>query len=225
MGRTLLLLPALWLALPAAAAEMRYEVFWGGFRAAEARLSQSENGAELTARATGLVDRFATFALEAERHAGQFRTHSRGRSWESLLAVDFAGVPRTVIDEIRRAEPEKEPRPPVPEVMKAGTVDPLTALVSGSRRILDSRPGERFSIPVFDGRNRYDVAVTVEAAARARAEIVPLAGFRRKSRDTWDGAAFTVHIDPSTRLPAKIVSDTFAIGTVVMALPPTPVGG
>lgn len=210
----------------AAAAEMRYEVFWGGFRAAEARLAQHDQLAELTVRATGLADSVTAFVLEAEREQSRFRTYSRGRKWESLLAVDFTGQPRTVIDEMRRAEPEREPRPPVPEAMKVGTIDPLTALLHASRRILNSQPGATFTLAVWDGRNRYDAKVAVVAVGKARVEFVPLAGFRTKSREMWDGAAFSVVMDPITRLPARIVSETFTVGTVVTALPaPTPAGG
>lgn len=202
----------------AGAADIRYEVFWGGFRAAEARLAQQGGLLELTVRATGMVDSLTAFALEAEREQAQFRSYSRGSKWESLVAVDFTGPPRTLLDHTRRTEPEKEPRPPVPEAMKAGTIDPLTALATAGRRVLDGRAGETFTVAVFDGRNRYDVKVAVEEFARARIEIVPLAGFRKKSRETWDAAAFTVVIDPATGLPAKIVSETFAVGTVVRAV-------
>jgi hypothetical protein len=217
----MLMLLILGLGHPAAAAEMRYEVFWGGFRAAEARLTHHEyGGLALWVRATGLVDSVSAFALEAEREQAQFRSHSQGRKWESLLEVDFTGTPRTVIDRIHRSEPEREPRPPVPEEMKAGTMDPLSALQRGSNRVLEGQPGDSFTLAIFDGRNRYDAKVMIEGRANARVQFIPLAGFTPKSREKWDGAMFSVVIDPSTRLPIKIVSESFTVGTVVRAIAP-----
>ncbi|MCR6628867.1 MAG: DUF3108 domain-containing protein [Magnetospirillum sp.] len=240
---SLALLAALTTAVPARAAEpveVRYEVFWGGFRAAEARLVNDGGALDLSAQATGLVDSLSAFALEAEAAPGLFQTRSRTKNMESRLAVDFTGQPRTVVDEIRRTDPDtkEEPRPPVPEAMKAGTTDPLHALMSASQRALAARPGERFTMPVFDGRNRYDATVTVTgpgsmdvsgrrvAGIRASVEIKPLAGFRPKTRERWDGARFIVLVDPATALPARIVSDSFAIATVISAVPPVKkVGG
>jgi hypothetical protein len=233
--RSLTFLAALGLAPHAMAAEpveIHYEVFWGGFRAAEARLSNASSALDLTARATGLADSVSAFAMEAEAGPRRFQTHSRSNDMESRLAVDLTDPPHTVIDEIRRTKPDDEPRPPVPEAMKAGTVDPLHALASASQRILTAAKGERFTLAVFDGRNRYDAVVTVIGPARtevggrmvaataARLEIKPLAGFRPKTRELWDGARFTVWVDPATALPARIVSDSFAIATVISAVPP-----
>lgn len=234
--RVMAFLAALGLApqvMAADAVEVRYDVYWGGFRAAEARLSNTQAALDLTARATGLADSVSAFAMEAEAAPGRFQTHSRSKDMESRLAVDFTGQPHTIIDEIRRTTPDDdEPRPPVPEDQKAGTVDPLHAITAATQRILAARPGERFTVPVFDGRNRYDATVTVGgparsevsgrmiAGTRASVEIKPLAGFRAKTRDLWDGARFTVLVDPATALPARIVSDSFAIATVISAVSP-----
>ncbi|MBC7953605.1 MAG: DUF3108 domain-containing protein [Rhodospirillaceae bacterium] len=214
--------------------EVRYEMFWGGFRAAEARLVRAGTEAELVMRATGMADTLAAFAMEAETQHNQFRSHSRSKSMESTLAVDFHGTPRTLVDEIRRTNPDdnKEPRPPVPEALKAGTMDPLTAMITASRRILSGHAGERFTMPVYDGRNRYDAVVTVGGpgsttlgnrritGTRATIAFKPLAGFRKKSQELWDGATFTLLLDPTTQLPARIVSDSFTIATVISAVPP-----
>jgi hypothetical protein len=228
---------ALAIATPAWAAdpvEVRYDMFWGGFRAAELRLVRTGTDAELAVRATGIADSLTTFALEAESQNDQFRSHSRSKAMESTLAVDFHGTPHILIDDIRRIDPdEDEPRPMVPEAMKAGTMDPLTALVTASRHILAGHAGERFTVPVYDGRNRYDAQVTVTGpgsttigdrritGTRATIAFKPLAGFRKKSQDLWDGATFTLLLDPATQLPARIVSDSFTIATVISAVPPS----
>ena len=219
------------LALAAEPVEVRYDVFWGGFRAAEARLASTGAKAELTAHATGLADSLSAFALEADAGQGRFHTHSQSKSMESRLAVDFHGQPHTLVDEIRRAEPDDGvPRPPVPEAQKAGTLDPLSAILAASARALSAPRGDRFTLAVFDGRNRYDATVTVQGPAtqdvsgrriagiRAKVEIKPLAGFRAKSKELWDDSSFTVLIDPTTALPARITSDGFAVATVISAV-------
>lgn len=232
-----LVLLAIMAAPPALAAdpvEVRYEMFWGGFRAAEARLVRAGAETELAVRATGMADKFASFAMEAASQDAQFRSHSRSKSMESTLAVDFHGTPRTLIDEIRRTDPgeDSEPRPPVPESMKTGTMDPLTAMITASRHAVLARAGERFTVPVYDGRNRYDAIVSVEGpgsttlgshritGTRATIQFKPLAGFRKKSLERWDGATFTLILDPATQLPARITSETFTIATVISAIPP-----
>ncbi len=220
--------------LAAEPVEVRYDVFWGGFRAAEIKLVQAGPDAEMAVRATGLLESLSAFALDAEAQQQRFQSHARSKKSETVLAVDFHGEPpRTLIDETRDLEPKKkqEPREPVPEAMKAGTMDPLTALTTASRRALAGKPGERFTVPVFDGRNRYDAVVTVTGPGSAevngrrvsgiKATILfqPLAGFRKKSREMWDDASFTILLDPATQLPARIVSDNFLVATVISALP------
>lgn len=222
-------------ALAAEPVEVSYDVFWGGFRAAEIHLSQTGSDAEMAVRATGLLDSLSAFALDAEAQQQRFQSHSRSKKFESMLSVDFHGQPpRILIDETRQTNPKAkppEPREPVPDSLKVGTMDPLTALLTASRRSLIAKAGERFTMPVFDGRNRYDVSVTVAGpgiaeingrrikGTKATLAFKPLAGFREKSREMWDGATFTILLDPATGLPARIVSDSFTVATVISALP------
>ncbi|MBX9634790.1 MAG: DUF3108 domain-containing protein [Magnetospirillum sp.] len=221
------------LTLAADPVEVRYEVYWGGFRAAEARLISTGHDAELAVRATGMADSLTAFAMEADARQDQFHSHSRSKTLESTLAVDFRGTPHVMIDEIRRTEPEDQadPRPPVPESLKTGTLDPLTAMITASRQILAGRPGERFTLAVYDGRNRYDAQIAIIGpgsatlgnrritGTRATVQFKPLAGFRKSSHDLWDGATFSLLLDPATQLPARINSDSFTIATVISAIP------
>lgn len=218
--------------LAAEPVEVRYDVFWGGFHAAQAQIIRAPDDSRLLVQATGVMESLSAFVLEAETRQRQFTSQSRSHRMESLLEVDFTGPPRTIIDHVRRTDGEdSEPRPPVPEEMKAGSLDPLTALMQASERILTAPPGETFTVPVFDGRNRYDVEITVtgpkstDVAGRridgvaATLEFKPLAGFRPRSREMWNGATFTALLDPATGLPARIVSESFTVGTVISAVP------
>lgn len=220
---------------PATAAdpvEVRYEVFWGGFHAAQAQVIRAPGDSRLAVQATGLMESLSSFVLEAETRQQQFTSQSRSQRMESAVEVDFTGPPRTIIDHIRRTDGEEsEPRPPVPEGLKAGTLDPLSALMQASERALAAAPGEAFAVPVFDGRNRYDVRIEVVGPKSATVtgrhidgigatlEFKPLAGFRPRSLEMWDGAKFNVLLDPDTGLPARIVSESFTVGTVISAVP------
>lgn len=229
-------------ALPAAAqaVEMRYEVFWGGFRAGEARLAHDGIRTELDAAAAGNARRLFNFRMEAEAEPGRYGVQSRSKRAENRVAVEFdPGQPaRTVVDELVRLQPdeddEREPRPPVPPELRLGARDPLSGLMEFGRLSLAALEGgpRRFTLPLFDGRHRFDVKALVRGretmsvgerrmeGAAVEVEIVPLAGFRQKSRETWAGARFIALVDPATRLPVRIVSDSFAIATVITALPP-----
>lgn len=204
--------------------EVRYDVFWGGFHAAEAQLIRTQGDSRLAVHATGMMENLSAFVLEAEARRSQFSSRASSRRMVSLLEVDFTGTPRTVIDQIRLAngaeDDESDPRPPVPEEMKAGTLDPLNALTETSARALSAAPGSRFTVPVFDGRNRYDVTVEVTAPAAARITFKPLAGFRPRSFEMWQDASFIVRLDPATGLPSRVASESFTVATVISAVPP-----
>lgn len=233
MGLALILLNTPTATLAAETVEVHYEVFWGGFRAAEARLVSTGGEAELAVRATGMAESLAAFALDAESQRDIFHTTSRSQTMDSTLAVDFHGTPHTTIDTIRHRDPDDQPEPraAVPEAMKIGTLDPLTAMVAASRHILAGHAGEHFTVPVYDGRNRYDALVTIIgpgsttigehriAGTRATIQFKPLAGFREESHALWDGARFNLLLDPATQLPARIVSESFTVGTVISAVP------
>lgn len=213
------------LALPqgAAAAELRYDIHWGGFHAAQAELSHTGSAASLSVRSIGVTRSLTGFALEAERTDEVFRTEAGTRKWASRLAVDFSGPPQVLVDELNRLDgkPEREKRPPVPAPLIQGSLDPLTALTLGGRAVAQ---GKDALLPVFDGRNRYDVRLEPVGPGKARATVIPRAGFRPKSLETWDNATFVVTVDPATALPVRIVSESFTIGTVISAIP-APAGG
>ncbi len=48
----------------------------------------------------------------------------------------------------------------------------------------------------------------------------PFAGFKSKFIKLWDGAEYEVDVDPATRLPLRIRTDSFAATTVFNALEP-----
>lgn len=237
-------------ALPAGAADAagyRYEIFWGGFHAADASLTRGEGDggyrANLSVHTAGTIGRWFPFLMEAvsdgtlnspEPRPRQFDVNSRSRSAVTEIQVAFeGGAARTVLDQVRRLRPaddESEPRPEVPAELRAGTLDPLAALVAFGSRVAAGAP--KFTLPVFDGRRRYDVVVEARGEKRttmnrqavsgleAAIAITPLAGFKTRERERWEGSKFAILMDPSTQLPLRIQSENFGVATVISAIAP-----
>lgn len=187
--------------LPSAAraTAVHYEVYWGGFHAAEVALA-SDHGpggyhATLGIETAGLAERLSGLAVQAEasgRAGGRdtltphrFSADTEAKDSDTSLAVQYGGAntPARIIENLtRRLTPDDDdqsPRPPVPPALRVGTLDPLTALVELGRRAADCEAGHgprRFVLPVYDGRQRYDAHVTVGAAKSVTVHDRRLAG-------------------------------------------------
>ncbi|MDA8230233.1 MAG: DUF3108 domain-containing protein [Magnetospirillum sp.] len=239
------------------AAQMRYSVYWGGFHTADVALSDvgASGGyhASLDVSTTGLAERLSGLSLQVDAWGkavprdtlspDRFSADTTRKDEENKLAVQFdhgTAPARIVLDETRSLAPADEdedpPAPPVPPEQRIGTLDPLSAIMEVGRRARDAlKDGPRgFTLPVYDGRHRYDARVAVQGMRSTDIDdrqvqgvavlvtFVPVAGFRDKARDMWNNARFSALIDPSTGLPLRIVSEDFAVATVITAqLPPS----
>jgi len=181
-----------------------YALYAGGFHAldltARLDLGAADYGLQVQARTTGWIGRLFPFVLESRatgrRQAptprpSSYRSANRwGDSEVRWVAVAYAddGPPR-----VRAAPPlGEDDRAVVPASARLGTVDPL----SGIFDLLQAEGGGCLgSVPVFDGRRRYDVIGTPmgrrvipessytihEGPAEAcRLRIEPVSGFWRK---------------------------------------------
>lgn len=91
------------------------------------------------------------FAGAAAQPAG-YVSEGIWRGRPRRIALDWqAGTPRV----IELLPPNEEEREPVPEALKTGTVDALSALAALSRQVLREQ-GCSLTAPVFDGRRRSD---------------------------------------------------------------------
>ncbi len=178
--------------------KLDYHVYAGGFHALslETRVSLGPEAyaVKFKARSDGILDSLLAFTLDAEA-IGQaaaagltpvaFRTANRWRSsGERLVEMtyDGDGLPQT------RIEPpaDADNRDPVPDALRRGTMDPITAMLSlvhGLAR--DGRCAGR--VPVFDGRRRFDLA----ARDLGEQDLVPsgvasFAGLVRRCRVTFE---------------------------------------
>jgi hypothetical protein len=233
-------------ATPAGAEEthLRYQVMWGGLHAADFALSVRHQGAaygtrfrletrgvldwllglEVTATSRGVAPEAAPLAPGAYRVA--YTNRRRGRT----IAVHFDGdgglATATVetrhgdVDDEGDEDGEDEAR--VPEAMRLGVIDPLSALVDALRRVrrhLAAGGAPRFRLAVFDGRRRFDlegvyagrgrraILGVTHDAHRLRLTTLPRAGFNRAHRVLWDGSAFDLFLSADSRfVPLQIVS-------------------
>jgi hypothetical protein len=181
------------------AVELRYDVRYGPFRVLSMDLTSEITGdryrAMSTLRTTGVIGRLFPWRSQSE---------SRGRRDGLTLRPTWHWAEGTYRGEHRTIEidygpdggvrarviplPEQDGRDVVPEALQQATVDPLTA------SMLAARTECRGTLPVFDGRRRYDLrleerasstvpasrgAVYTGAAKRCRATVEARAGFWR----------------------------------------------
>ncbi|GLR81989.1 DUF3108 domain-containing protein (plasmid) [Azospirillum oryzae] len=124
--------------------------------------------------------------------------------------------------------PEKDDREPVPPALQRGTLDPLSAVLDLLFAVGASQGCDR-SLPVFDGRRRYDMvfsevgrrivdpsrySVFAGVAQQCRVTYKPVAGYARSS----PAGRFWQRSDPADRPPVDLW-----LAPVAAGYPPLPV--
>ncbi|HYE50954.1 MAG TPA: DUF3108 domain-containing protein [Azospirillaceae bacterium] len=181
------------LALPGAASaepvplEADYTVHVGGVEVlrpkARVEMAQGRYRLALSAETEGMLGRFAAWKADIEAVGAladgplprpeRYRSDSVWREQPRLTVLDYAGggAPRVTAD----PPPEKE-REPVPDALKPGTVDPMSATVAVLDALGDGR-GCGGTLPVYDGRQRYDLVLTpLGTETLATSELAAYAG-------------------------------------------------
>lgn len=182
----LLAWPAASGAATAGAITLVYEIHVGGFAIGRARIqtSLSERNYRLDTdlETAGLIHFLTGFATTARS--------------EGVLAPEGPRPQAMRVDSVWRGKPrwsehrygmgpvvgivhpaiEDDEREPVPPGLTAGTVDPLSAGLAISRTAEAGR-ADPLTIPVFDGRRRYDLVVTP-----VEPEVINAPGFRGVAR-------------------------------------------
>jgi hypothetical protein len=148
-----------------------YEAYFGGFHVVSARTTISRAGAEYEvqgeARARGLLDWYAgwkgravsegvlgdglTVSPEVHRNEGEWRGSTRRNSLTFL--------PDGSVDVEQESPPDPNKLTPIPEESIPGTVDPISAIMALART-MEVAGDCTGTIPVYDGRRRYDLSVT-----------------------------------------------------------------
>jgi hypothetical protein len=184
-----------------------YRATWAGLPAAEVRLglgdTKSDYRHEIHIETQGLprwITKFRAHAVGEGTLAGdggatpglyeaQYDLRKRRDEHLSLRFVEREGevvAERTAEDTSRKA--------PLPEIHRRDVLDPIAALafIRQQLRVRPPRPGDAFTIPVFDDARRFDVAVRVVAVGGEEDTIhlgltlKPIAGFKGESGDGGD---------------------------------------
>jgi Protein of unknown function (DUF3108) len=107
---------------------------------------------------------------------------SRRYTRDIEISYDESGNPKDIVL-LKRGEPQDVA---IPRELWSNTVDPLTGILRVRRwMVAPARPDE-LTVPIFDGRSRYDLELTAlpaeGAIARAKMRVAPLAS---ASRSSW----------------------------------------
>jgi hypothetical protein len=173
---------------------LHYEAYAAGipvltldFRLAEQPAAYEVSG---FIKAVGILRLFSSYTLNTESrggiaaddlHPAHHDTASGSRGRERHVRLDYRGD-GTVSAVLN---PPEDPGRPVPSARQIiGTVDPLTAILAMSRSFRQTgRCG--VTVPVFDGRRRYDLVLTDEGAEPVGAA----------AGDAYRGVARRCHVD------------------------------
>jgi hypothetical protein len=185
----------------------RYEVYTGGFKALsiQARAAIGDRAYEIDAdlKTTGVIDWILRFTQKLEGR-GQIETTATPRRYVS--DGTFFGTHRSIrldyrpdggIDALLDPPNNDDDRTPVPEAMKAGTIDPVTAFVALNRAAAASGSPCSGKMPIFDGRRRFNLVFEEDGLAevepsqytvfsgqalRCKVHMERLAGFQQNPR-------------------------------------------
>lgn len=105
----------------------------------------------------------------------------------------------------------------VPPALRRGVLDPLSAFAVGRRLIRTAKAGDSLTLPLFDGKVRFDVVArigteTTTLIDRRRVAVVPVAlairpisGFSDRHRESWESLAPLLFFSTDGRwIPLKL---------------------
>lgn len=226
-----------------------YQFSWGGMPVAHVteRIEENEQSYRMTSdiRTSGLVrifDRHTSHAqtqgilngqqLQPQYYTSHFTTNGKPQVIE--LTYDQDG--EVVKDVQQPAREPDDPRPPVPEEAKAGSVEPLTMLLKLRRELHAAlKAGEtHFSFPMYDGKRlaqlHFEIAEPMMVrvggkrvkALHVIASRQPIAGFKAKELKKIAKGEPKLHVyfsEAPQLLPVSISLDV-ALGTLTGELLP-----
>jgi hypothetical protein len=153
--------------------DLRYGLYWAGIQIASLKLKHeiepSGYNAKLMVETVGLAEKLANYRARTQvdgelgpdgrllpvNFSTQYRTRNKAR--RALVTFEPASGDVAEVRISKRGKPDSSK---VPEALRKGVVDPLSAFL----RIRDhvaAHPGDPITAQVFDGRRRYDLAARV----------------------------------------------------------------
>jgi hypothetical protein len=194
---------------PAGAADLVgfYEASWAGLPAGTVRLKLSQDPAtyrdEVVIETAGLPRWFTRFhgvgqaegrlTADGSAEPGRYDAiYDLRKRRDSHISMRFAARDGGLVAD--RGPADTSRKPPLPETYRRDVVDPIAALATIRHRLLAAPPhaGDGFTVRVYDGARRFDVAVKVvavggpEAVVRLALSLVPIAGFKGDAGDDED---------------------------------------
>ena len=115
------------------------------------------------------------------------------RKWRDRR-VDMGFVARDGAVVAERGKEDTSHKPQLAESFRRNVLDPISAVASirEALRRQPPKPGQQFTVPVYDGARRFDVAASVAAIGgedgliHLRLMLRPIAGFKGESSDEGD---------------------------------------
>jgi len=183
-----------------------YVVRWAGLPAAGIRLSVDDGEpayrVQIGMESQGLPRWITHFRAEvsgdgAVRPEGADPAHYDARydlhkRQNSHIVLNYGSDETGRIAE--RAEGDTSRKPQLAAIYRHNVVDPLAALVSIRQALRKGphQPGQQFTVPVYDGARRFDVAATVVAQnppdglIHVHLTLHPIAGFKGETSEDGD---------------------------------------
>jgi len=206
-----------------------YSAYWAGLLAANIRLTLRSDDTgyhnEIEIATQGLphlVTRFrATAAAEgrvaADRTAEPSRysaTYDLRKRRDRRVSLQFVRRPGGTFAE--RETDDTSRKPPLAEGFRKNAVDPLTALERIRELVRATGPGGSFSIPVYDGARRFDIAGRMlpksdpaDRTRRVELTLHPIAGFRGETSEDGDPD------DAPRKVQLTVTDDTRALPLLI----------
>ncbi len=183
-----------------------YTAYWAGLPAARIRLELRDGGPgyhdEIAIDTEGLPHLFTRFhaTASAEGHLAvdlpaepsrYLAVYDLRKRHNRRVSMQFIGRTGGAIAE--RGPDDTSRRPPLAENFRKNAVDPLSALERIRQVLRAPNNDHSFTIPVYDGARRFDIAgriLTDKSASDGtrRAELVlrPIAGFKGETSEDGD---------------------------------------
>jgi hypothetical protein len=160
--------------------DLRYAVYWAGFRIAtltlEHEVRSTRYRSQLLIETVGLVEKLVHYRARtsASGRLGEgdsllpvtYSSEYRSRKKDRRSVVKFDPRSGDVLDlEItKRGKPDDSK---VPEELRRNVTDPLTAFFQIRDHVATADKGHAFAAQIFDGRRRYDVEARMVGRDRA----------------------------------------------------------
>ena len=216
-----------------------YAASWAGLPAGKIRLKLSQERDtyrdEIAIESEGLPRWFTKFkgtgAAEGRlladgrarplRYDALYDLRKRHGSRISMRFVDRDGA--TIAE---RGPADTSRKGPLPEVYRRDVVDPVAALANIRHRLLAAPPhaGDHFSVPVYDGARRFDVAVAVtavggpDAVVRLRLTVAPIAGFKGETSEDEDPDTAPRPVDVTFSNDGRLMPESMRVSIYFLPL-------